>query len=323
MYKKIISIGNLELAYIKIAADMELDGRSGRYCGWDSMKLADIEIRSLDVITEAREEMIALEKISPAVLFKIPKKSNPQKTREIYIYNLKERIKAQAIYQVLEPVFDQYFSPYLFSYRSSHSSYFAARSAVRHYKKYWDRDYVFIGDLADYSNYIQHEPLKEKINKLNLDKKIEELLFLFIDNEIVRDGQIIRPDEGLVQGVPLVALFNNLYLDDFDKYAGPRADLYKRVGDDLIIFDRNIKKLEPLQDRLLKEAKDLGLKVNLEKTKLQTADKEFTFLGYYFKEGKISLPSHFYEATIKKWKKDFSYHSFKHDFHKKNTYKKS
>lgn len=308
MFKQIISLKNLEAAYLKIAGDMELDGRARRYCGWDSWKLGDVEMKAPELIRLIRKEMEDLSPVAPAVLFKIPKKSNPQKMREIYIYNWKERIKAQAIYQVVEPIFDAYFSPYLFSYRASHSSYFAARSAVRHYKKYWQRDSVFIGDLTDYSNYTRHDCLKEQIAKLGLDKKVRELLFLFIGNEVIRDGAIVRPEHGLVQGVPLIALFNNLYLDAFDKYAGERADFYRRVGDDLVIFDRLPERLAPLRDYLFAEAERLGLKVNMEKSLMQPARLPFSFLGYRFHDGRISLPPNFEKALIIKWRQQFPYY---------------
>jgi len=308
MFKQIIAKKNLEDAYLRLASDMELDGRAHRYRGWDGWKLADAEVRAPELLKAVQEELSAFSPLAPAVLFKIPKKSNPQKMREIYIYNLKERIKAQAIYQVVEPVFDRYFSPYLFSYRSSHPSYFAARSAVRHYQKYWQRDGVLIGDLTDYSNYIRFDRLKEQIEKLDFDKKTAELLFLFIGNEVIRDGAIIRPEFGLVQGVPLIALFNNLYLDAFDKYAGERADFYRRVGDDLIVFDQKLKRLGTLKIQLETEAARLGLKINLDKTRLQAAAAPFDFLGYHFANGLISLPISFRRALIKKWRQQFSYY---------------
>lgn len=323
MFKQIISLKNIEQAYLKIAGDMELDGRAQRYCGWDSWKLADTEIRLPVLLRLIKAELEDLTPIVPAVLFKIPKKSNPQKLREIYIYNLKERIKAQAIYQIVEPVFDAYFSPYLFSYRSSHSSYFAARSAVRHYHKYWQRDFVFIGDLSDYSNYIRHDCLKEQIEKLPLDNEVKALLFLFIGNEVIRDGAIEKPPVGLVQGVPLIALFNNLYLDAFDKYAGVRSDFYRRVGDDLIIFDRLESRIRPLEEELRREADRLGLKINQEKTKMQAASQAFSFLGYRFEVGKVGLTPNFSKALIQKWRQQFPYYRSRSEQRKRQFLKQS
>lgn len=321
MFKKIVAKKNLETAYLKIAQDMELDGRSRRYCGWDGWKFSDLELRSTEILDQIQKELKDFKLLAPSLLLKIPKKSNPQKVREIYIYNLKERIKAQAIYQIVEPIFDQYFSPYLYSYRSSHSSYFAARSVTRHYKKYHQRDFVFIGDLSDYSNYIGHEQLKEKIKSLNLGEDVEKLLFLFIGNKVIRDGKIMNTKVGLVQGVPLIALFNNLYLDNFDKYVGPKIDFYRRVGDDLILFARKKDSLLPLKKYLEKEADELGLKINQEKSALHQPGEAFDFLGYHFSKGLISLPANYKRALLLKWRQQFSYYYRQNENGKKNYLK--
>lgn len=323
MFKAIISRDNLEKAYLKLAEQMEADGRSGRYAGYDGLKLGDLEVDSAKLIKEARREMIAFKELSPAVLFTIPKKNNPQKLREIYIYNLKERVKAQAIYQIVEPYFDTYFSEWLFSYRSSHQSYFAARSVVRHYKKYYSRDFVLVADLTDYSNYIDPKLLLKKIENLNFEKSVYKLLKLFIGNKIIRNGEIMKREVGIIQGVPLVALFNNLYLDEFDKYCGPRADFYRRVGDDLIIFDQDKSRLEPLHEHLVKTAAELGLKINEKKTKLGSADANFNFLGYNFNQGAIGLEPGFLKQMLQRWSAQFDYYRTKNEKRKKDFLKNS
>lgn len=323
MFKEIVSYGNLERAYLKLAEQMENDGRSWRYAGCDGLKLADLEVSPAKLIKDIRREMLAFKELSPAVLFTIPKKNNPQKLREIYIYNLKERVKAQAIYQIIEPYFDTHFSEWLFSYRSSHQSYFAARSTVRHYKKYCNRDYVLVADLTDYSNYIRPEILLQKIKALNFEKPVFKLLKLFIGNKIIKDGKISRREVGIIQGVPLVALFNNLYLDEFDKFCGPRADFYRRVGDDLIIFDQKKERLEPLYNQLRETVDKLGLRLNEKKTKLGRADINFNFLGYNFNRGEIGLEPGFLKQTLRRWSSQFDYYRVKSQERKKELLKKS
>jgi len=238
MFERIIAKKNLETAYLKIAEQMEEDGRVRRYRGWDSLKLGDLEINSAQIIKEAQQEMIDFKPLSPAALIKIPKKNKPQKSREIHIYNLKDRIKAQAIYQIIEPHLDAYFSPWLFSYRTSHPNYFAARSTVRHYKRYFKRDFVLVADVADYFNHIDVAILKKKLLFLNFSEPVLKLLNLFITNQKIQDGKIIQPAKGLIAGTPLIPILANLYLNDLDKYCGPRIDFYRRVGDDFIIFDQ-------------------------------------------------------------------------------------
>lgn len=308
MFNRIIALSNLQEAYLNLVEQMEGDGRSSRYAGWDSLKLVDLEINSSIIIEEIREELINFVPLSPAILVSIPKKNKPNKFREIYIYNLKDRIKAQAIYQIVEPYFDNYLSPWLFSYRVSHPSYFAARNAVRHYHRYLNHDYIVVADMADYSSHIKSDILLDKLRKMGFDEPMIKLLQLFIDNQEIRNGIISKPEEGLITGTPLIGLFNNLYLDDFDKYCGKTADFYRRVGDDLIIFDKDPEKLKMIYDHLLKEVIDLNLHIHAYKTKIISANEPFEYLGYYFNNGLISFTDGFLNSTLCRWRIKFNYY---------------
>lgn len=317
MFQEITSQKNLEQAYLKLAEQMENDGRSKRYAGWDGLKLYDLELNSAQIIKEARAEMLNFTEVAPATLFKIPKKNNPQKVREIFIYNLKDRIKAQAIYQVVEPYFDDYLSPWLFSYRSSHPSYFAARSAIRHYKKYYQRDFALVADVSDYTGHICADILLKKIAQIGFSEPVMKLFSLFIENKALREGEIVRPPIGLIAGTPLIALFYNIYLDDFDKYCGPRADFYRRVGDDLIILDQSEDRIKPLYDYLLQETASLGVSLHEKKTKFIKASEPFEYLGYSFKAGRVGLSHSFIRHTLKRWETQFDFYRYKNGRQKK------
>lgn len=308
MFAEIISQKNLTKAYLKLAEQMEADRRSQNYAGWDGLKLGDIELNSAKLIKEARQELINFKELSPAILLRIPKKSNPKKFREIYIYSLKDRIKAQAIYQVVEPYFDAFLSPYLFSYRASHPSYFAARSTVRHYKKYYVRDFLLVADASDYSSNIKRDLLVAKIKKAGFPDEVIKLFILYIENKALEGGEIIRRPLGLISGTPLTGLFANLYLDDFDKYCGSRVDFYRRVGDDLIIFDQCEERLKEIQDYLKKEAAELGIIFNEKKTKYLKASEDFEYLGYSFRQGIIGLGTSFIKNSIRHWQEQFDFY---------------
>lgn len=310
MFKDIISLSNLEKAYFNLTSQMEADGRSRRYAGWDGLKLADWELDSARLIRLVRSELMNFQALAPAALLRIPKKNSPQKMREIYIYNFKDRVKAQAIYQVVEPVFDAHLSPWLFSYRSSHPSYYAGRSVVRHYRKYYQRDFVLVADVADYTGNIRSELLLAKIARLGFEPEVMRLFSFFSENLALRDGQIGRPAAGVIAGTPLIGLFYNIYLDDFDKYCGPRADFYRRVGDDLIIFDQTEERVRVLAERLQAETSQLGLSVHSLKSKFSRADQPFVYLGYSFSKGQIGLSPVFKRYTVKRWQARFSFQRY-------------
>jgi hypothetical protein len=295
---KITNLDNIKNAYLDLISILSEKNKIHSYAGIDSLHLSDININSIDVLKQIQNEMLNYEKILAAKCIYIPKSNG--ELRDIYIYSIKDRIKAQAVYRILEPIFERHYSSYLFSYRPNYSSYLAIRSVVRRYKKNYQKDYLGLIDISNYSYDIDHEILLKKIKKLNLDPSTMKLLKLFIKTEILKDGKLYTPTTGPITGLPLAALFCNIYLNDIDKYIGKRVSLYKRVGDDLIMLDKNKDKLWSIFQTAKEEISKLQLNIKEQKSQFISANQKFTFLGYTFKGGIISLPSSYCKKFIQK-----------------------
>jgi len=300
IFQQITDIENIKQAYLDLAQKFDEDAKTARYTGIDGLGLNDISHNSAKILSVIQKELLDLKLLAPALGCYIPKKDGS--LRNIYIYTIKDRIKAQAIYRVLEPIFEDLYSPFLFSYRSSHPSYYAARSAVRRYHRHYGHDFIFIADLADYFNQLDHQILLEKLKAVGLSKQAISLLKLFIESSVYKDNQLYSLPIGVIQGAPLSVLFANLYLNDLDKYLGAKASLYRRVGDDLILFDKNRSKLEKLRDYVYQEVKNLKLKIKEKKTKLINSKESFNFLGYHFHDNLVSLDESSIKKIISNWK---------------------
>jgi len=300
IFKEIVSLSNLEKAYLDIVEKFEKESKSFRYRGCDGTRLNEIDSNSKKIIKEIRKELLEFKTLQPAYKTLIPKKNG--KKRGVYVYSVKDRIKAEAIYRVLIPLFDEYFSPFLFSYRSSHPSHYAARSAVRRYKRYYGENFVLVADISSYSETINHNILIEKLKKVGLDTETIKLLKLFIKTKVLEDGEIVNREAGFLTGTPLYALLSNFYMDEFDKVAGKYVSFYRRVGDDVIAMDKSKEKIEKLQNTLLETTKKLKIKLNNEKGSLVKDTEEFKFLGYRFKNKKISFDNSSKNKIISAWK---------------------
>ena len=300
LYKKITHYDNIRQAYFDLVLKLDKDQKTKKYYGIDGVHLNDLNYISESVLREIQKEMLVFCPIAPAYMVAIPKKKN--NTRNIYIYSIKERIKAEAIYRVLEPIFDKYLSPYLFSYRTSHPSYFAARSTVRRYKRYFGQNHIMVADLSDYTDSMDHEMLLQKICLLNLDEDTVKLLKLFIFAQKMEYGVIKDNKLGLMTGTPISGLLSNLFMDDFDKWAGKYVDFYRRVGDDMIAMDKNPKKVQEVFDHLIDTVEYTKLKLNMKKVRLIDDTTPFEFLGYQFKGGEISFDPSSLQKIISDWK---------------------
>jgi len=307
MFSQIISYSNIEAAYLEIIEQFAADRRNFKYHGIDNIFLRDIDLKSREIIKIVRADFLCKKEIESALSVKLPKKNKPGEFREIFIYNLKERIKAQAIYRVVLPVFEKNFSHRLFSYRPNKPPYLAARIFCRRYRQNYLSDSVLILDLKNYSDRIDRDLMFAKLTTLFTDQDLLDTLHLFVFNKVYRDGICELPDKGLVQGVPLIALFANLYLTEIDFKYQSKSEFYIRVGDDIAFLDQDFNKLKDLESEILKDFTDLKLELNQQKLFLGPAKDSYSYLGYAFDSGNISLEAAYINRIELEWKNILSY----------------
>ncbi len=295
----IISVSNIEQAYFELSQKLFLENKTNTYKGIDDLYLSDLSHNLDKVIADIREELIDLRPIRPVLKHSVPKKSgNP---RIVYSCSIKDRIKSQAISQVIDPIFDEFYSPYLFSYRTTHPTYYAARSVVRRYKRHYGKDWVLIRDAKDFAEYVDHEILLNKFRSINLPGDVIGILMLFAKVPIFERNNSQKKSLGLLQGIPLVSPFENLYLTDLDFILGKKLSLYRRVGDDLIGFDHNREKVEEAAEIADDYFKSHKLISSRKKARLISSQESFNFLGYTFRDERVSICSDSLKKIKNSW----------------------
>jgi hypothetical protein len=321
MFKQIVSYINIKEAYLEIVEQFAADRRAFKYHGLDNTYLRDLDLKSHKLIKEIKQELLDNSEIEPALSVKIAKKNKPGEFREIFVYNIKERVKAQAIYRVVLLEFEKRFSNRLFSYRPNKPPYLAARIFCRRYRAGFLTDSVLVLDLKNYSDKINRELMFLKIKQLGFDDKVNSLLKLFIFNKVYRDGSIALPTVGLIQGVPLIALFVNFYLTDFDLKYQKEVDFYLRVGDDIVFIDDNLEKIKKISKIVTSDLDFLNLEINQTKLFLGATRESFSYLGYHFNNGLIALDKGFILKNQLEWKEILKYKNLPFS-DKKNLFKK-
>lgn len=304
LIEQVLALENIKSAYLELSEQFDLTSHSARYEGLDATKLSQVDYQSMDVISAIRDSIINKESLVPVRLAKIPKRRGG--FRNVYILSVRDRIRAKAIYRVLEPLCEKAYSRFLFSYRSNYSSFFAGKSLARRYRRYHKDDYVLTMDLKSYSDYIDHDILKEKLFAIGVDQPFYELLEPFLKVKLCQNGDLIDNFVGIPQGTPLTALFANLYMNDVDKKVGPQVDFYRRVGDDLIVCDKNKQKVEEMFLLIKNMVGDLKLKISDKKTHILEQKESFDFLGYTFKDGKIGLDASFINNLLINWRRQLN-----------------
>ncbi|MFZ4631971.1 MAG: reverse transcriptase domain-containing protein [Patescibacteria group bacterium] len=305
MKNQIIDLANIKQAYLDLANQFEEKLKTTRYTGFDSVKLTDVDYKATGILDEVRSDLVNSAPLTPVRLVNILKKDG--KKREVFILTVKDRIRARAIYRILEPLFELNYSPYLFSYRSSHPSAYAARSVARRYHRYFGQDYVMTIDIKDYFNYLDHDVIRKQLTALGIKNDVLEMIEPFFKIKLWQNGKLVTWDKGIPQGTPFNSLFSNYYLTDLDNELGSKVSLYRRVGDDLIAFDKNKEKLEEVFNLAKKRITDLGLVIQDKKTHFAKNTEEFSYLGYLFKDNSLRLRSGLVRELKIAWHKELKY----------------
>jgi len=218
-------------------------------------------------------------------------------TRQLGIPTVMDRLIQQALYQVLNPLYDPTFTDNSYGFRPGRN----AQQAVKQ-----SRDYIRQGkrwvvdvDLSKFFDEVHHGRLLSKLRKRIEDRRVIHLIDRYLRSGMMRHGVEEKRSKGTPQGSPLSPLLSNIVLDELDKELGKRGLSYVRYADDFQIYVKTKRSAERVQastKRFIEE--QLRLRVNEEKSAIGRP-WERDFLGYSFTSNKESRlkPS---KASIKR-----------------------
>ena len=171
MYDQIVSQNNICQAYLDLYYIFTKKCKNQRYKGADGVALHDLEPEVEDLLNKAQQELLENKKLLPARYFEIPKPDGGK--RGIYMLSVKDRLKCQAIYRLLEPHFEKQYSDYLYSFRSSHPSYYASRAVRRFYLRNFGKEmYVLRTDFTKYSDNFDRPYLYNVLKERGIDSDV-------------------------------------------------------------------------------------------------------------------------------------------------------
>lgn len=162
-------------------------------------------------------------------------------------------------------------------------------------------------DISQFYDKIDRKKLKKKVKKKITDRFFINILFNSVENPTVpsnyqkKDIEDYRTKKGVPQGLPISNILAQIYLNDFDKSFINLIDddtLYLRYVDDILIIskidcDENFEKIKLL-------LKDIGLKINPDKTYIGKLEDSVEFLGYQISKKPITISKRTIENQINK-----------------------
>lgn len=172
-------------------------------------------------------------------------------TRYIYVYNLVDRWVQQSLRNYVHIYIDGTLEDSVFAYRRGRS-YNGMLCAIRA----WDSRFVQVVDIKDYYSSINRAKLIGMLMEIGVPNQV----LGFIDKSL----ECGNKSGGIPAGHCLSPILSNLYLSSIDMQF--RGD-YVRFSDDMFIGFNSEKELANIHSNLKKLLYDLGLEINLGKTK--------------------------------------------------------
>jgi RNA-directed DNA polymerase len=224
------------------------------------------------------------------------------KLRPLGLNTVEDKLLQTAVSKILTPVYEQIFHPSSFGFRPGKSQHQALEELAREVS-FKGKRYIIDADLQNYFGSIDHQYLREFLDRRIKDGVIRKMIDKWLKAGIMENGQVSYPTEGTPQGGSISPLISNVFLhyalDEW--FSGLVQPLLKgesfiiRFADDYLLGFTNKEDAMRVMEVLPKRLGKFGLTLHPEKTRLIDLGEErktgqpkktFDFLGFTHYMGK-------------------------------------
>lgn len=228
----------------------------------------------------------------------IPKGDGKQ--RPLGLPTIEDKLLQMAVTKVLTPIYEQVFYDSSYGFRPGKSQHQALEKLFEEVS-YKGKRYVIDADMQNYFGTINHQCLREFLDRRIKDGVIRKMIDKWLKAGILESGQVEYPKEGTPQGGTVSPILSNIYLHyvleewfktDIQPLLKGGSAIIRFADDFLIGFtdkEDAIRVMKVLPKRLAK----YGLTLHPEKTKLieldgkqEQGETTFDFLGFTHYMGK-------------------------------------
>lgn len=209
-----------------------------------------------------------------------------------------DMIIQKALYGYLNELTEPLFSAHIHAYLQNRS----VTTAVREFCEYAAIHlYALKIDPPDFFGSMDYSVLETALTSIYLSKKLIGLIMRFVTAPIIENGEVLRRNNGIPQGIPLSPILANLYLLPLDHLLEEHHFPYVRYADDTVVFGDDYERLQLLyNDISLLFENELALRMNTKKCNLDIPER-ISYLGYGFEKnssGFISVDKQIPRAAV-------------------------
>ena len=211
----------------------------------------------------------------------IPKASDPTKRRPLGIPVVADRVVQQAIFQIVDPIFDPELSERSYGFRKGRKAHDAIATAIEDAKAGYR--WVVDADIASFFDEIGYDVAMSRIRARIADGRVLDLFEAFLKAGVMEGGVVTVPEAGTPQGGVISPWIANLVLDDLDKAIEAQGWRHVRYADDFVVLCRSREEAEHALAHVKEVLGNLQLSLQETKTRLTDFQEGFEFLGFRFR----------------------------------------
>jgi RNA-directed DNA polymerase len=254
---------------------------------------ADVEKHLREIQRKLKEQRYTP---SPVRRVYIPKPSQPRKRRPLGIPIVADRIVQQAIFQVVDPLFDHSMSDRSFGFRKGRKAHHAVATLIEDAREGFR--YVVDADIASFFDEIDHNVVMSCVRARIADGRVLDLFEAFLKAGVSEAGVISVPARGVPQGGVISPWLSNLVLDHLDQAIEAQGWRHVRYADDFVVLCPSPKEAQRALEAVKEVLGTLKLSLHETKTRLTDFEQGFEFLGFAFRHLRIGIR----EASIERLK---------------------
>ena len=274
---KVYKRKNLEIAWEKVKANKGAGGVDG-----ESIEAFDAQLH--ERLSQLHEELKTdTYRPLPVRQKLIPKEGQPNEQRKLGIPAIIDRVCQQALVNRLQPIFEPVFDDANFGYRRGLSTKDALRKVWKEIET--GAEWIVDADLKDFFGSADQTKLLALVSQRVSDGRVLRLIEAMLKAGIWGDGRLFPTERGVAQGGVISPILSNVLLTPFDREMRRRGYQLTRYADDWCITCSTADQARVALETASRVLRQLGVRLNLRKTRIVHVRHGFEFLGYKIKRG--------------------------------------
>ena len=198
------------------------------------------------------------------------------KRRKISVSSIRDRVVHRLLYDYLVPIWDKTFIYDAWSCRRG-KGLLGAIERTQQFLKAYPQAYVWRADVQKFFDNVD-----QRVLFCLLKRRVKDVKAMLLICEMLKSYQSFGKGIGMPIGNLTSQIFSNIYLNELDRFVKhtlqPKA--YLRYGDDFLLFESDLKKLEDMQKAVTDFLSDeLKLTLHAKNNVIVKARHGLKFLG--------------------------------------------